>query len=167
MQNWVRDGGKLIAIQSAVEQLADKKGFDIKKKETDDKKDGKPDAKKRADDLKIYDKRDRDALRSSVPGAIFRLNLDDTHPLGFGMPGYYYSIKLSDDIYDYLGDNGWNVGTVKKDAYVSGFAGQKSKEKIKDGLLLGVQSMGRGSVIYMVDDPVFRSFLGKRQIAVK
>ena len=158
LQNWIRDGGKLIAIQAAVEQLANKKGFDIKKKENDDKKDDKPDAKKKPDDLKTYDKRDRDALRSSVPGAIFRLNLDDTHPLGFGMPGYYYSLKLSDDIYDYLGDNGWNVGTVKKDAYVSGFAGQKSREKIKDGLLLGVQSMGRGSVIYMVDDPVFRSF---------
>ena len=154
LQGWVRDGGKLIAIQNAVSQLVDKKGFDIKKK--DDKKDDN--SKTKAPDSKLYDNRDRDALRTSVPGAIFKLNLDNTHPLGFGMPNYYYSIKLSDDIYDYLGDNGWNVGTVKKDAYVSGFAGQKSKEKIKDGLLLGVQPLGRGSVIYMVDDPIFRGF---------
>jgi hypothetical protein len=156
LQSWVRDGGKLIAIENAVSQLADKKGFGLKKKES--KKDEKEDAKNKVETVKIYEERGRDAIRSSVPGAIFKINLDNTHPLGFGMPAYYYSLKLSDDIYDFLGDGGWNVGTVKKDAYVSGFVGQKSKEKIKDGMLLGVQSVGRGSVIYMVDDPVFRSF---------
>jgi hypothetical protein len=36
--------------------------------------------------------------------------------------------------------------------------GAESKQKINNGMLLGVQSMGRGSVIYMVDDPLFRSF---------
>jgi hypothetical protein len=156
LQGWVRDGGRLIAIQNAVAQLADKKGFTLKKKE--DKKDDKADDKAKAPVVKLYDDRDRDALRTSVPGAIYKLNLDNTHPLGFGLSTSYYSIKLSDDIYDFLGDEGWNVGTVKGDGYVSGFVGQKSKEKIKNGVLLGVQSMGRGTVVYMVDDPVFRSF---------
>ena len=154
---WVRDGGKLIAIQNAAAQLVDKKGFLLKRKE--DKKDDKTDTKPKDPTLLSYNDRDRDALRSSVPGAIYKINLDNTHPLGFGLPKSYYSIKLSDDIYDFLGsEDGWNVGTVKKDGLVSGFVGQKSKEKIKDGLLLGVQSMGRGSVIYMADDPIFRSF---------
>ncbi len=157
LQGWVRDGGKLIAMENTVSQLIDKKGFDIKKKE--EKKDDKTDDKTKLPVvIKLYDDRDRDALRTTVPGAIYKINLDNTHPLGFGLPSYYYSLKLSDDIYDFLGENSWNVGTVKKDAYVSGFVGQKSKEKIKDGLLLGVQPLGRGSVIYMVDDPIFRSF---------
>ncbi len=156
LQGWVQDGGKLIAMQNAVAELLDKKGFDIKKKE--EKKDDKTDDKNKDITIKLYEERDRDAIRSSVPGAIYKLNIDNGHPLGFGMPSYYYSLKLSDDIYDYLGDNDWNVGTVKKDGYVSGFVGQESKKKIKDGMLLGVQPMGRGSVIYMVDDPLFRSF---------
>ncbi|WP_428327737.1 M14 family metallopeptidase [Mucilaginibacter sp.] len=156
LQSWVRDGGKLIALQNAVAELVDKKGFLIKRKE--DKKDDKADAKTKPQPVKLYDDRDRDALRSSVPGAIYKLNLDNTHPLGFGLPPYYYSIKLSDDVYDFLGDDGWNVGTIKGNGYVAGFVGQKSKDKIKDGLLLGVQSMGRGTVVYMVDDPIFRSF---------
>lgn len=155
LQSWVHDGGKLIAMQNAVSQLVDKKGFDIKKKE--EKKDDKTDDKSKLP-IKLFEDREKDAIRSSVPGAIYKLNLDNTHPLGFGLPPYYYSLKLSDDIYDFLGSSGWNVGTVKKDAYVSGFVGQKSKEKIKDGLLIGVQSLGRGTVIYMVDDPIFRSF---------
>ena len=156
LTGWIRDGGKLIAIQNAVAELVDKKGFLIKKKE--DKKDDKDDKKSKEPVLLSYDERDRDAIRSSVPGAIYRINLDNTHPLGFGLSKDYYSLKLSDDIYDYMGDDGWSVGTVKKNGLVSGFVGQKSKDKIKDGLLLGVQSLGRGTVIYMVDDPVFRSF---------
>jgi hypothetical protein len=97
-------------------------------------------------------------LSISIPGAIFKLDIDNTHPLGFGLPNYYYTLKISDDIYELLGEDDWNVGTVKKDSYVSGFAGFKSKQKINNGMLLGVQSMGRGSVVYLVDDPLFRSF---------
>lgn len=150
LQNWTKDGGKLIMIEDAITQLADKKGFLIKKKE--EKKDDK------VKDIKTYEDREREAIRSSVPGAIFKINLDNTHPLGFGLPKYYYTLKQNDDIYDYLGTGGWNVGTIKKDAYVAGFVGQKSMEKISNGLLLGVQSLGRGSVVYMVDDPLFREF---------
>jgi hypothetical protein len=156
LQNWIRDGGKLIAIENAVSQLADKKGFGLKKKE--EKKDEKADAKNNSQAVRMYEDREREAIRSSVPGAIYKLKLDNTHPLGFGLAHDYYSLKLNDDIYDFLGDGGWNVGTIKNDGYVSGFVGQKSKEKIKEGMLLGVQTLGRGSVIYMVDDPLFRSF---------
>ena len=84
--------------------------------------------------------------------------MDNTHPLGFGLQKYYFTLKLNDVLYKYLGDDGWNVGTIKKNGYVEGFVGQKAKEKLKDGLLFGVQSNGRGSVVYLVDDPLFRSF---------
>ena len=90
---------------------------------------------------------------------IYKLNIDNTHPLGFGFPEYYYSLKQNTDIYELLNDdNGWNVGTVKADNYVAGFVGQKSKDKIKDGLLLGIEKAGKGYIIYMVDDPLFRDF---------
>lgn len=150
LRDWVSDGGKLIMLQDAVGQLAGKKGFDIKRKEVDSTK-IKPSAKQ-------YGERNRDAIKNTVPGAIYKINLDNTHPLGFGYPNYYYTLKLSEDIYNLLDDGNWNVGTIKKDGYVAGFVGEKSKDKIKNGLLLGVQSIGRGSVIYMVDDPLFRSF---------
>ena len=156
LQTWVHDGGKLIAIENAVAQLADKKGFSIRKK--DDKKDDKEQIKDKPLPNWLYAGRERDAVSSSVPGAIYKLKLDNTHPLGFGFPPYFYSLKLNDNIYEFLGEDGWNVGIVKNDGYVSGFVGQKSKAKIKNGMLLGVQSLGKGTVIYMADDPVFRGF---------
>ena len=156
LQSWVRDGGKLIAMENAVAELADKKGFELKKK--DEKKEEKADSKNKTLPGWLYEDREKAALSASVPGAIYKLKLDNTHPLGFGLPPVYYSLKLSDQIYEYLGEGGWNVGTVKKDGYVSGFVGHKSREKIRDGMLLGVQSLGKGTVVYMADDPIFRSF---------
>jgi hypothetical protein len=155
LQNWVHDGGKLIAMENTVSLLVDKKGFSIKsfpaeKRDTANK--NNPDL------VKLYADRDHEAIRSSVPGAIYKVDMDNTHPLGFGLDKYYFTLKLNDVLYTYLGDDGWNVGTVKKNAYVEGFVGQKAKGKIKDGLLFGVQSLGHGSVVYLVDDPLFRSF---------
>lgn len=155
LQNWVHDGGKLIAMENTVSLLAEKKGFSIKNMPS-----GKHDTTERnkPDMVKAFADRDHEAIRSSVPGAIYKVDMDNTHPLGFGLEKYYFTLKLNDVLYNYLGDDGWNVGTVKKNAYVEGFVGQKAKQKIKDGLLFGVQSMGRGSVVYLVDDPLFRSF---------
>jgi hypothetical protein len=150
LQGWVRDGGKLLVLQNAVAQLAGKKGFDIKARDIDTTK-SKP-------SIKAYADRTRNAIKTNVPGAIYKMQLDNTHPLGFGFPEYYFTLKLSNDIYELLGDNGWNVGTIKKDGYVAGFVGADSKERLKDGLLMGVQDLGRGSVVYLVDDPLFRSF---------
>ncbi len=156
LQGWVRDGGKLIAMESTISQLVDKKGFSIKSPKEDKSKEDT--SKNNPGLIKLYADRDHESIRSNVPGAIYKVDMDNSHPLGFGLSRYYFTLKLNDVLYNYLGDDGWNVGTIKKNAYVAGFVGQKSKDKIKDGLLFGVQSLGRGSVVYLVDDPLFRSF---------
>ena len=154
LENWVHDGGKLIVMENSISPLVDKKGFSIKNIPAE-----KPDTTKNKPELvKSYADRDHEAIRSSVPGAIFKVNMDNTHPLGFGLEKYYFTLKLNDMLYSYLGDDGWNVGTVKNNSYVEGFVGQKAKAKLKNGLLFGVQSSGHGSVVYLVDDPLFRSF---------
>lgn len=157
LQSWVRDGGKLIAMESAIGTLIDKKGFSIHSLREDKK--GKSDTSKNNPDLiRSYADRDHEAIRSNVPGAIYKVDMDNTHPLGFGLDKHYFTLKLNDILYNYLGDDGWNVGVIKKNAYVEGFVGQKAKDKLKDGLLFGVQGWGRGAVVYLTDDPLFRSF---------
>ncbi|MFD0750896.1 M14 metallopeptidase family protein [Mucilaginibacter calamicampi] len=151
--DWVKEGGKLIAMGSAIKQLTEKQGFAIKDVDSLDagKKKDKP-------EVKLYEDRQRDAFNTNVAGAIYKVDLDNTHPLAFGYPDFYYTLKLDDSLYGLL-DDGWNVATIKKDAYVAGLVGNKSKQKLnKGGLLFGVQNMGRGSVVYMVDDPLFRGF---------
>lgn len=156
LKSWVKRGGRLVAMQSALRQMA-KADWGIKLKAGDDDK--KDDAVSKTDYalLHKYENRDRDVLVNSIPGSIFKVELDNTHPLAFGYPDYYYTLKQDENIYEFMKE-GWNVGVLKKDNYVAGFTGSKTKEKLKDGLLFAVQEMGRGKVIYLADDPLFRSF---------
>ncbi len=156
--NWVKAGGKIIAIDAALKSFADKKEFGLKSKEDKKPKDEKDDSKKDIyANLKVYANRERAGLIDNIPGAIYKLELDNTNPLAFGYPNYYYSLKLDTNIYNFL-EKGWNVGYVKKANYVSGFTGANIKQKMQDGTLFGVEDLGRGSMVYLADDPLFRSF---------
>lgn len=153
--NWVKDGGKLIAMGGAMGQLNSKQGFAIKDVDTVG---NNSEVKKDKIGVKLYEDRKREAVNGNVAGAIYKVNLDNSHPLAFGYPGYYYTLKLDDGLYGFLED-GWNVATLKKDAYVAGLVGSKSKQKLnKEGMLFGVQNLGKGAVVYMADNPLFRGF---------
>lgn len=150
LTEWIRNGGKLIAMEKAVTAFADKRGFDIKTKKSDDKKD-------KESPLKIYANRERESASDDTPGSIFRVKLDTTHPLAFGYSGDYYGLIRSAYDLEYLPD-GWNVGYLEDDSYLAGFAGNNAKKKLKNTLVFGVQEMGKGKVIYMADNPLFRGF---------
>lgn len=154
-KDWITKGGRVVALDGAVGALS-RADFGIKLKKADDadKKDSK-DSNYEA--LKKFEDRDREFLPNSTPGSIYKVELDNTHPLAFGYPNYYYTLKQDNVIYDFMKD-GWNVGVIKKDNQVAGFVGNKLKEKLKDGLLFGVQEMGNGSITYLTDDLLFRNF---------
>lgn len=154
LKTWIRQGGKLIALDDAAASLGDIDGsVKIKKPEE------KPDDPK-ADpysNLKKYGNRDRDWLVNNVPGAIYKVELDNTHPLAFGYPGFYYSLKLNATIFEF-GKDTWNVGVIKKEKQTAGFVGSRLREKLMDGTVIAVTPMGRGNIVYFTDDPIFRSF---------
>jgi hypothetical protein len=153
-KDWIRKGGRVVALENAVTQLANADfGIKFKKTDTGEKKDTDT-----YNDIKVYEDRDRDPLTASIPGSILKVDLDNTHPLAFGYPGYYYTLKMDDRIYDFMKDGGWNVGVIKKESQVAGFIGSKLKSKLKDGLLFGVEDMGKGTVTYLADDLLFRNF---------
>ncbi|HEY6899955.1 MAG TPA: zinc carboxypeptidase, partial [Puia sp.] len=157
IRNWVREGGRLIAMENAVAQLS-KMDWGIESKE-EEQKEGEKDKKDETySSLRRYGNRQRDEITGSVPGSIYKVELDNTHPLAFGYPDHYYTIKQDDGVYAFFKSGGWNVGVVRKDNYVSGFTGTRAKARLKDGLIFGVQDMGRGKVVYLADDPLFRSF---------
>lgn len=149
LKDFVRSGGKIVALENAVSLMASEWGL---KQKTD-----KDDEKGEYLDVKKYGDRERSYLPNSIPGAIYKMDLDNTHPLGFGYPDFYYTLKQDATLYEFM-KGGWNVGVLKKDAYVTGFAGYKVKSKLKDGMLFGVQDMGGGSVVYLSDNPLFRNF---------
>ncbi|HET6767250.1 MAG TPA: zinc carboxypeptidase, partial [Chitinophagaceae bacterium] len=153
LKDWINKGGRLIALESAVAQLA-KMDWAIKSKKADESSDKKePYAA-----LQVYEEREREFLRSNIPGSIFKVQVDNTHPLGFGYPNFYYTLKQDDALYEFIKDGGWNVGVLKKDSQVSGFVGSSVKDKLNDALVFGVQDMAGGKIVYLADNLLFRNF---------
>ena len=160
VKDWVSAGGKLIAMESAAGFLAGKKDFNLKKK-TKEEDSSKEKAKAKEEDpyknLRTWGERERESLQGEVQGSIFRVDLDKTHPLAFGYGDSYFALIRSADTFSFL-DKGWNVGVLKKDNYATGFVGANTKAKLQDALILGTQDMGRGQVVYLADNPLFRGF---------
>jgi hypothetical protein len=155
---WVQQGGKMIVLDNAAAQVAKADwGIKLKKADDDEKKDDKKDDKNIYTDVKRYENRERDAVVNNIPGAIYKVELDNSHPLAFGYDNSYYSLKQSGDMYEFMKD-GWNVGIIKKENQTAGFVGSATREKIKDGTVVGVLPMGSGSVVFFADDPIFRNF---------
>jgi hypothetical protein len=159
LKEWVNTGGKIIAVENTLTEMA-KADWGIKLKEKEEKKEEKKETRKEDySSLKRFENRERDFIPNNNPGSIFKVELDNSHPLAFGYPEFYYTLKQDDNIYEFFKeDDGWNVGVVKKEGFVAGFTGSKIREKLKDGLLFGVRDMGEGSVIFIADNPLFRSF---------
>jgi hypothetical protein len=151
-RSWINKGGHLIAIGGAVAQLS-KQDWALKMKNEDT-----ADSKDIYASLRKFEERDRAAIPSSVSGAIFRVDLDNTNPLAFGYPDHYYTLKIDENVYEFIKEDGWNVGVLKKEKPVEGFVGSKIKNRFQDGLLFGVQELDDGTITYLADDVLFRSF---------
>jgi len=149
LKEWVSGGGKLIAMGGAIKGIDGDKGFGIKarKKEKD------------STDIEVqsYDAGQREGMKEAITGAIFKTKVDKTHPLAYGYDDTYFTLKLGQDAYEYLED-GTVVYLEENTKPVAGFAGSEAQKKINKTLVFGTESHGRGQIIYMVDNPLFRGF---------
>ena len=150
LKDWVRSGGKVIAIDGALRSFAGKDGFSLKYKESKD------DEEKKAN-LTAYADRERDYSNNLITGAIFNAKVDNTHPMAFGYDDHYFTLKLGSTAYDLL-ENGYNVAYLNDTKVYSGFAGQNAVKALDQTLVFGEEPMGSGSFIYLVDNTLFRSF---------
>ena len=150
IKEWVNKGGKLIAMGNAIKETIGEKGFGLKARKVEKDSTEVPPTK--------YDFNEREEIKNAITGAIFKTKVDPTHPLAYGYSDSYFTLKLGDDAYEFL-----EYGTVAflekgQNKPVSGFAGSEARKKIDKTLVFGVESHGRGHVIYMVDNPLFRGF---------
>ena len=147
LMNWLKSGGKIIAIAKALNSFVNNDSFSLEKKENPDT------------DYKLIskNKRSRESLNRLITGSIYHPTIDTSHPLNYGIKGYY-TLKTSSDSYELL-EKGYNASYLSEDTrQISGFVGQDVKELQSNSLLFGQELVGKGSIIYMIDNPLFRSF---------
>lgn len=149
VSDWIRKGGKLIALGDANAALAGQSGFGLQEKDSEEE--AQPDL------LLPYGGAERRYISSYVPGAIVATEMDDTYSLSFGIGKQYFSLKTASDAYAYL-ENGVNAGRVRTNALSLGFIGSKARKNLEESLSFGVENKGRGQVVYLIDNPLFRGF---------
>ncbi len=158
---WVRNGGRMILIGTAMEKFVDQKGYGLVKYESETaKKEAKKivEKEKLKDRNKKYGERKRKRLVDSTYGSIVKISMDISHPLAFGYNETYFNLKLEKNLYPLL-LKGWNVGILNNsNSHIAGFMGSRIKKKINNNLIFGVQDVKKGRIIYFADNPLFRSF---------
>jgi hypothetical protein len=161
LKKWVEKGGKLIVLNSAISVFAKSDDFEIAVYESEEEKKAalkSKDSLRKENQLKTYNDEERNAIPNMIIGSIFKASLDNTNPLGFGYSNHYYTLKNNGERYAYL-KNGYNVSVIMdKTSRISGFAGSNALNDIGSSLVYGVEKKGKGTVVYLVDDPLFRSF---------
>jgi len=149
MRGWVRRGGTLVALGSAVEFARDSTGLGL------------------IDLRSWYDTDEgKDAQEFDVPGAILRTELDSLFWLSAG----YQNLELpalTEGTSIYLEPEGppaaYTNRTVARyaasdDLLISGHAWEESLERLAGAVLVYEQRTGSGRVVAFIQDPNFRGF---------
>ncbi len=157
---WVREGGKLIVMQGALRKFIESDYSGLKRYNSDDEKrkfEKMEESENEANKLALYANEERRDAKNIIPGAIYRVRLDNTHPMAYGYEDTFYTLKTSSTRIAYLNDQ--NVGVIEsKDDLMNGFVGSNVQEKLPMSLVFGVENAGRGQMVYFVDNPLFRAF---------
>ena len=145
---WIRKGGRVIALGSAVGAFDGHDSLSLQQKENDEEDDTQNIA---------FAEEERNDISSAIYGSIYAVDVDTTHPLAFGYDKQYYSLKNSAVSYSFL--EGGSVGKLPKNSKpLAGFSGSKATKLQSESLIFGMESLGRGSVVYIVDNPLYRGF---------
>ncbi len=160
INGFIEKGGKVIAIGGALGIFEDTPGYALTRFATEDDENIEVEREeKRTLDNRFlgYNGLERRAISGSVPGAIVENVIDKTHPLTYGLGDSYYSLKTDASHYQLL-KGAQNVIYVPADYKSFGFIGHDLKKKLENTVTFAVEHKGKGQVIYMVDNPLFRGF---------
>jgi len=155
---FVNEGGRVIAMDSSIALFKAEKNSALSKafeaKEAEEKKTVRPTF---ADTtmLKRYDDQRRNSAAERSAGAIFRIRLDDTHPFAFGMGKEWFLMKRNEGL-PFL-EKGFNIAYITEENPVAGFAGYKYRQKVINTNVIASETIGKGMVVYISEDPYFRA----------
>nr|WP_299384298.1 M14 family zinc carboxypeptidase [Allomuricauda sp.] len=151
IKNWVSAGNTLITIGTASKWAIDKKL--VKEKLTEKEKDTTKAVVRRP-----YVEAPEHLGKESVGGAIFRVDLDITHPLAFGYRDSSIPIYKNNSVWLAPSKNEYaTVAKYAKNPHIDGFITKKNMEDfLKPSASLIVSQLGGGRVVMFADNPNFR-----------
>jgi len=152
IERFVRDGGVVIAAQGAaswIEQLDLDWGWAEGERSADDN-----DTERRA-----YGDFTLDRARTVIGGSVLSVDLDITHPLAFGYQQDDLAVfRRGRHQLRTLSNPYAQVAVYRNQPLASGYLSAANRERLAGTPALAVSRHGRGSVVRMADDVVFRGY---------
>ncbi|MGA3243348.1 MAG: M14 family metallopeptidase [Bacteroidota bacterium] len=166
LKRWIQGGGVMIGIEGGAQFLMKaKSGITQAANKAEKKEDEKSKEEKELDKAKkelskrqtLFEKEEIDRL-GRIPGTIFRVLVDTTHPIGFGVPREIFVFK-SDALPLELTESGHNVARFSKDSVqTSGYVTKEKAQKISEAAYIQDYRIGRGRAVLFAENVTFRRF---------
>lgn len=147
LKEWISKGNKLIVMGNALTSFVGNPDFGLQADTSNSS--GKPQTEIN------YSDAEREQISNTITGAIYACEVDASNPLAFGYTDYF-TLRMSADHYSLNGNMA--MKTAKNAAPLNGFVGSNVKKAQAETLTAGVQNLGAGTVVYLVDNPLFRAF---------
>ncbi|GAB4233624.1 MAG: M14 family metallopeptidase [Acidobacteriota bacterium] len=144
---WVRRGGVLVAVGDAVRRLIEQELVAAKVRNT-------------AAVSSQVSWKERSAARraQTIPGTIFEVRLDTSHPIAAGLPERFPVFRSSELMVERAEAGGVNVAVYTEKPLLSGYVSEERLAELAGSAAVQAFSLGRGAVVLFVDDPNFRGF---------
>lgn len=151
LKDWVRKGNTLITIGTAAKWAIEKKI--VKEKLIEAKEDSTV-----LTIRKPYVDAGENLGKESVGGIILKVNLDHTHPLGFGYRDTHIPVYKNNTVWLAPSKNAYaTVAQYADQPLIDGFITKKNKDEyLKKSASLIVSKLGEGRVVLFADNPNFR-----------
>jgi len=151
----VSQGGVLVATESAADFFT-KKSSGITNVELIK---APKDSTKEATFVPFADRRDYHG-KKNIPGAALNGMLDNSNPLAFGMSKEVYSLKFGSNA---LKPNAGlqivgRYATKPNNLLAAGYASQANLDRLAGNVFAGVQPIGKGKVVFLLDNTQYRMF---------
>jgi hypothetical protein len=155
LKKWTSKGNTLITIARASKWVIDKKL--VKEKLTKKPKEKDSTKTKTVKRLPYVDA-SNNLGRERVGGAIFEVDLDITHPLGFGYRDNSLPVYKNNNVFIAPSKNAYStVAKYTKNPHIDGYISDDNLNTfLKPSASLIVSPLGRGRVILFADNPNFR-----------
>ncbi len=151
IKTWVRGGGVIIGMKSANNWLSEQKILSADVSRTSSELNDKT--------MRVYRDMSEDNAQRHIGGSIFKVEVDTSHPLSYGLnsntvsafKNHRHIIGVSKNPYH-------NVMSYSDKPLVSGYISAGNLDNIANSVFLSAERLGRGSVIAIADNPVFRGY---------
>ncbi|GAA0877500.1 M14 family metallopeptidase [Algoriphagus jejuensis] len=150
LKEWTSKGGTLVAKGGALRWLAQNEigNFTFRTVENEEK-----------GVQKSYANYDNATGAKGTFGAIFKANLDLTHPIGYGYAEKEIYTFRNDNFFMEVSPNPYaNPLVYTADPLASGYLHPSNLPGIQNGSVIRISSVGRGRIIGFADNPNFRAF---------